>query len=376
MPDLKSINSRITNRQDCWCWQTDRKVSQDEVREIWKDKHAGINDDELLLTINKELKGIKLLLIQKHTADSQENLGFVNSVRVGILDNGDKVIIRCHPKGLKNGYFFVESLVAQKAIELNLPTYKTYHIHELQNEKDVAFQVIEKLEGIALKKWLKDYPESTEKLSYETGKSMAKFHQIKAVGFGPLDNEKAKQGKLVGLHKNLASFVRASLEKNLNSLVYYKTITKQQSEEINSLFSEDNPLLKCDKGVIVHNDFVDWNLLTDGKTITGILDFDECAIADPVFDIASWSGMTPQNRLDSFLKGYFQGKEKPANFDDKLKLISFRWVISNMSLRNSRLEYMPNDKHLQELIADGKKQLNFYINNFKITKNKNETLSQ
>lgn len=368
MKNLKLINERISDRSESWCWQTDRKISQDEVREIWSDRHAGITDDEILSAVNKEIKCRRLVEIEPRKDDAQESLGFVSSVHAGTLDNGEKVIIRCFPKGVKNGYFYVESLVAQKALELGLPAYRTYCIHELENENDFAFQVIEKIEGIAVKKWLETHSEDTQKLSYETGKTMAKFHQIEVEGFGSLDNEKAKEGKLVGLHKNIASFVRASLEKNLEALVNYKTITKEQSEKINSLFSDKNPLLKCKKGIIVHNDFVDWNLLTDGKTITGILDFDECAIADPIFDIASWSGMTPQNRLDHFLEGYFDGKSKPEHFDDKLKLISFRWVISNMSLRNSRLEYMPNDKHLQELVRDGKEQLDFYMKHFGVKK--------
>ena len=368
MINYKSINERITDRLDSWCWQTDRKISQQEVSEIWHDRHAGITDAELMLAVNKELKSSKLIGIEPRTDESQETLGFVNSVRVGVLVDGTKVIIRCHPKGIKNGYFYAESLAAKKALELGLPAFKTYAIHELHDENDFAFQVIEKIEGTALKKWLEKHPEDIQKLSYETGKMMAKFHHIEVDGFGSLDNEQAKEGKLIGLHKNLASFVRASLPKNLDSLVHYKTITKQQAEKINTLFAEDNPLLKCSSGVLIHNDFVDWNLLTDGKKITGILDFDECAAGDPTFDIASWSSMTPQYRLDSFLSGYFEGRQKPENFEDKLKLISFRWVISNMSLRNSRLEYMPGDAHLQQLVADGKTQMAFYMNHFGINK--------
>ena len=373
MIDYKSINERITDRSQSWCWQTDRRISLDEVRAIWSDRHSGITDAELLEAVNRELKKGKLVSIKPLNKDAQESLGFVNSVRVGVLENGKQVIIRCHPKGIKNGYFYTESLVASKAKALGLPAYGTLAIHDLSGDNDVAFQVIEKIEGVALKKWLEARPEDTQKLSYETGKSMAKLHKIRVEGFGSFDNEEAKKGRLVGVHKKFSGFVRGSLENNLASLVQYGTVTAAQASKINSLFSADNPLLQCEQAVVVHNDFVDWNLLTNGQEINGVLDFDECVAADPICDIASWSSMSPLSRLDSFLGGYFGNQPRPENFDDKLKLISFRWVISNMSLRNSRLEYIPDDKHLQTLVADGKQQMAFYMNHFGVSKSQGES---
>ena len=364
--NYKDINKRICDRTESWCWQTDRKISQEEVREIWQDKHRGISSKELIEKVNNELKGNKLISINEVDKNAQENLGFINSVRVGTLDNGKKVIIRCHPRGIKNGYFHVESLVAKELKNMGLPTYSTYCIHDLEDENDCAFQVIEKIEGIAVKNWLEAHPEDTMKLTYETGKMMRKMHALKVKGFGSFDNEKAKLGKLECLHNSLANFVNCGLKNNLETLVKYKTITQEQSAKILNLFSKDNPLLDCKQSVLIHNDFVDWNLLTDGNTITGILDLDECAGGAAVCDIASWSGMSSLERVEEFLKGYFEDEKPSQDFDRKLKLISFRWIISNMSLRNSRLEYMPDNKFLQSLIADGKEQMKFYMNYFNL----------
>ncbi len=208
MIDYKDINKRICDRNESWCWQTDRKISQEEVREIWQDKHRGISNEELIEKVNKSLKGDKLISINDVDKNAQENLGFINSVRVGIL---------------------------------------------------------------------------------ETGKMMRKMHGLKVKGFGSFDNEKAKLGKLECLHSSLADFVNCGLKNNLLTLVKYKTITEEQQSKILKLFSKDNLLLDCEQSVLIHNDFVDWNLLTDGNTITGILDLDECAGGEAVCDIASWS---------------------------------------------------------------------------------------
>ena len=51
-------------------------------------------------------------------------------------------------------------------------------------------------------------------------------------------------------------------------------LTKEAADKMKLLFT-DNELLNSDVSVIVHNDFADWNLLTDDNTITGIIDWDE-----------------------------------------------------------------------------------------------------
>ncbi len=363
MINLKDINIRITDRTESFFWQTDRKISQSETREIWEDKHRGITTSKLLALVNVDMSGKVTSIIEVKDKD-QTNLGFINSVRVATLQNGNNIIIRCHPKGIKNGYFYVESLVANILRKNNLPAYKTYVIHDLKDENDIAFQVIEKLPGTALKIWFESHQEDVDKLMFEAGKTLAKIHQIKVNGFGSFDNELAKQGKLIGLYNNLADFMLSGLEKNLDVLIKYNHILKSQKEGILKLF-KNSELLKCEQAVLVHNDYADWNLLTDGNKITGILDLDECCASDPLCDIACWMSMAPLDRVESFLKGYFRENNKPKDFDDKIKLYTLRYVISNMVQRSYRSEYINTD-FLKELIELGRMQITELLDYFKI----------
>jgi aminoglycoside phosphotransferase (APT) family kinase protein len=41
--------------------------------------------------------------------------------------------------------------------------------------------------------------------------------------------------------------------------------------------------------VLVHGDFVPVNVLTDGTSLTGLLDFESVRLADPLFDVAWWA---------------------------------------------------------------------------------------
>lgn len=353
--DLKEINQRISDRSECFYWQTDRKVSSEEAAMIWKDRHSAITNEELLNKINNELEEDKLAYIKAFDENAQTSLGNVNSIRVGVLESGKEVIIRCHPKGVRNGYFYAESLASQIALENELPAYKTYLIHELENESDISYQIIEKLNGNTVQFYLKEHPEMEEQLVIEIGKTMAKLHKIKTNGFGPFDNEQAKNGNLKGKHQSLKDSINAGLEENLERLVTYNILTKEIADKMKTLFN-DNELLNSDISVLIHNDFADWNLLTDSNKITGIIDWDECVGGHPIQEIACWSTFFDPERIKPFLKGYFNEVPKYDNFDEMFELMRLRYIISKMALRIKRYTY-EQTPFLKSMIEKGEKHL-------------------
>lgn len=367
MRNLNEINQRISDRTDCFYWQTDRKISAEEAAMIWKDRHSAIANEELLDKINSELKDNKLASIQTFDENAQTSLGNVNSIRVGVLESGKEVIIRCHPKGVKNGYFYVESLASQIALKNNLPAYKTYCIHELENESDISYQVIEKLDGDTVQFFLKEHPEKEEQLVVEMGKTMAKLHKIKVSGFGPFLNEQAKKGRLVGLHHSLSKAINAGLEENLERLVTYNILSKEMADKMQKLF-ENNELLQSNDSVLIHNDFADWNLLTDGNTITGIIDWDECVAGNPIEEIACWSTFFEPERIKPFLKGYFSEIPVYDNFDEMFQFMRLRYTISKMALRTKRYTY-EQTTFLKSMIEKGQQHLEelieiFHLNDY------------
>ncbi len=194
---------------------------------------------------------------------------------------------------------------------------------------------------------------------------MARLHRIKVENFGPFDNGLAQEGRLSGLHPTLATAVRAGLDFNLDVLVAQEVFTKKERGAIEELFDSGNPSLQCGQSVLVHNDFADWNLLTDGKTITGILDWDECVGGDPISDIACWSTFFPPERLTGMLHGYWQEAKKPQHFEEKFELLRLRYTISKMTLRLRRYTWQP-DASVREGIDVGKQHLNRSLRQFGI----------
>jgi Ser/Thr protein kinase RdoA (MazF antagonist) len=286
--------------------------------------------------------------------NAQTNLGNVNSVRLGKLASGKDVVIRLHPKGVLNGYFHVESCAAQKLKDAGLPGYSTLAIHDFQGGDDFSFQVIEKLPGTAVKVWLERNSHDEATLLPVMGRMMARIHRIKVHGFGPFDNNRAKQGELVGLHTTFNASLRAALPFNLEVLVQEDLLSGQQAKAIDHIFNENiGYRLSTSPPVLVHNDYADWNLLTDGHDVTGILDLDECVGGDAVSDIACWSTFFDPERLDGFLKGYWQEAQKPDDFQDRFELLRLRYVVSKMTLRIRRYNWEPSEA-IKQKIAIGK----------------------
>lgn len=352
---LNVINKRISDRSNCFYWQTDRQISAEEAAMIWKDRHSAITNEELINKINTKLNDDKLIYIEPFDENAQTSLGNVNSIRIGVLESGKRVIIRCHPKGVRNGYFYAESLASSIALENGIPAYRTYAIHDLESENDIAYQVIEQLDGNTVQFCLKEHPENEDKLVYEMGKMMARLHKIKVNGFGPFSNEQAKKGNLVGLHSSLKDSINAGLDENLERLIKYNILSQEVADKMRKLF-ENNPLLDSEISVLVHNDFADWNLLTDGNTITGVIDWDECVGGHPIQEIACWSTFFDPKRITSFLNGYFSETPKYNNFDEMFQLFRLRYTISKMALRIKRYTY-EQTPFLKGMIEKGQKHL-------------------
>ncbi len=354
--NLAEINKRIVDRSDLFYWQAERRVTEEEAAMLWKDRHSRIKNSQLIYKVNECLIDDKCVSIDDVDPKKQEANGSVNSNRVGHLQSGKKVIIRCHPYGVENGYFYVESLVANMLVQHGLPAYHTYAIHDCENENDCAFQVIERIDGTNIENFLKENPHKEPQLVYEMGRTMAQIHKIKVDGFGPFSNELAKKYILKGVHKSLYDSVLAGLDFDLQTLVKYDILTQEKAQQFKKLFENSKNLLSCKQAVLVHNDFADWNLLTDGQTVNGILDFDECVASDPVTDIACWSLFFKPERLKYFLNGYFSIAKRPDNFEEKFQLLKLRYSLSKMTLRTRRYTYEPTE-FMKNMIKVGKQSL-------------------
>lgn len=97
----------LTDRKNCFYWQTDRILSPEDYERIFLHRHE--LSDKTIVDVLKQ--GITVLpnIKQIEIIPPDENVvkGNVNIVRKVIID-GANYVVRLHPRGVKNGYFYVE----------------------------------------------------------------------------------------------------------------------------------------------------------------------------------------------------------------------------------------------------------------------------
>lgn len=142
-------------------------------------------------------------------------------------------------------------------------------------------------------------------------------------------------------------------------------MTQEIADKMKALF-DDNELLNSDVSVLIHNDFADWNLLTDSNTITGVIDWDECVGGHPIQEIACWSTFFDPERINPFLEGYFSETPKYDKFDEMFQLFRLRYTISKMALRIKRYTY-EQTSFLKGMIEKGEKHLSELSEIFSLT---------
>jgi aminoglycoside phosphotransferase (APT) family kinase protein len=365
---LKEINRQTVDRRGMFYWQVDRPTDMREFVEIFVDRHKNFNEhvvaDIIEDILNSESGETASVKVKQILGNSDYQSGSVNINRLIILSNGRELVLRMHPSGLRNGYFDVEE-AAMNAGRKVIPVPHIVTVHHGSDQDDPDFILMEKMPGRNMKNYLVTYPKHESELVRDMGRQMAALHDIEVKDFGFFDNDFArKTGKLRGIHKSFRHHVLAALSANLQVLIDAGYITQNQADKIGKLIITSD-LIEYSHPRLLHNDMADWNVLTDGKKLTAILDWDECFGGDPLADIACWSLFFMPERLRVFLEGYREVADTGSDFDARLHIYRLRYVVSKLSLRHRKLG-LQNDTIMPGLVKAGLQALKDESDFFKL----------
>lgn len=348
----------LSSRDHSFYWQTDRKISELQIKQIFLDRHSYFNEKSAKAAIEFGMKKKVIKLIPPIKS------GSINSVVKATLEDGTEVIMRMHPNGLKNGYFWAEKAMADAAQKVGVRTYKTYAIDTSKKQFPFDYMIISCEPGKNMKNSGPYEPAVDKLLIEDTGRLMALTHSVKTKKYGFFNNEIAKKtGELVGIHEVWKEHVYASLSDNLDYLICKKAISKDEREKIERVFKENDHLIECDSPRLVHNDIADWNQLTDGKKITAFIDWDEGFSGDPICDFSTYSVFFDDTRLKNLIIGYETVAKLPKDFEEKFHIYRLRYIISKLTLRTKRSMFdtseflIYNLNFAQQLLI---KELNWY----------------
>ena len=355
---IDQINRQTVDRSDMFYWQTDRPMTMKECSIIFG-KRQDVDNDDLKRYAQKALDendGYKGALIVKVQGGDKYTIGSVNVNRNFVLNDGREIVGRFHPRGIRNGYFSVESLVTDLAISNGVPAAKPVAVYYAKNSDEMDFVLFEKVHGSNMKIWLNTHPDDEEKLVIQVGITLARINQIQVDGFGFFDNDLARdKGVLRGIHSSYKEHIMAALPKNLDAIIAAGIIKQSQGDKIASLLQGTN-LTDCNEPRLIHNDLADWNTLVGGGKVTAAIDWDEAHTGDPIADIACWSLFFPKDRLGTMLSGYKQVSELPKDFEDKLHIYRLRYLVCKLALRHMKYQYLKTQMQ-KDLIEVGKESL-------------------
>lgn len=343
----------LSNRTNMFYWQTNRRISPQDQKTIFLDRKNTVSAKDTKAAIEFGMQQI-----DKNTKVTDLGnpipFGSVNNVLKATLSDKTRVVVRMHPYFVQNGYFWTEKIITDLVRSAHVPTYKTLYIDDSKHTFNFDYMIMSLVPGKPLEEMHPISDSLDKKLIEETGKFIAMFHNIKTNGFGFFKNDIAKaENRLQGQYSTFKEHIFAGIEEDFTFLTDSKVLTPKQAKNIDSVLNAHDDLLSISQGVLIHNDLADWNELSDGEHITGIMDWDESFSGDPIMDFAQWSLFYNDDRLEHLIAGYKQVKELPDGFKDKLHLFKLRYVVSKLHLRKKRAIAITDSKFLNERIKRG-----------------------
>lgn len=147
----------------------------------------------------------------------------------------------------------------------------------------------------------------------KVAKHLKQIHQIKGIGFGFLDvSEMVLHNKpsLVGVHSSWKDYILLKLKHHLDFCKEAGLITIPEYSEINNYFMSASWLDSVEPRLL-HGDSGNHNIFIQDKKVV-LIDWEDCLIGDPIFEIAYWATFHPERRWGVFFSSYFDHEWKPS----------------------------------------------------------------
>lgn len=341
----------LSNRANMFYWQVNRRISAQQDKDIFLTRHERFDEHLLRKAVVSSMTQAGYSGADREIACVEPFIarGLINTVVPVVLKSGRKIVIRMHPPEVKNGYFWVESVVTTCARSVHVPTYTCLMVDDTRTQVPFEYMIMTRERGKPVQDLWPLPSDLEERLVIQTGRIAARIHAITPKGFGFFQNSIAKdEGRLEGQYNNLRDHIEAGLEEDLGYLRDSETITTKQRKTIESLFSKHMSLCSSQQPVVIHNDIADWNELTDGVHITGMMDWDECVGGDPVMELSAYSLFFGEPRMSWFIRGYEEVR-RLGDWKEKFELFKLRYLVSKLHLRKKRATVDHSDQIMRNL---------------------------
>ena len=225
----------------------------------------------------------------------------------------------------------VEQLVTDQVAAIGVPTNRVLQVNISRQNYPFDYQIQEKIVGNELEDHFHGTQEEYDAMSYELGILIAKLGELTYEKFGKFDEQVIQKEILQGTKDNFYDYLITCLGSDLEYLRKAEILTKKQTDQVEKIFVGYKEITQVGRGVLVHHDLADHNIMFADNKITALFDWEACVVGDPVLDLAScptWRTHYP--RKEKLLAGYRSIRELPDNFQDKWDLYTLRTMLWKM----------------------------------------------
>lgn len=222
----------------------------------------------------------------------------------------------------------VEKLITNDVLTIGVPTNNVLYVDISRKDYPFDYQIEEMLQGKDIEDNFSGTQEEYDKLSFELGMLVAKIHTLAYPGFGKFDEAKALKKVLKGSKSTFFDYIITMLSSDLAYLLKVDFIDNKKLNHIKNLFEEHKNIINVSRGVLIHHDLADHNIMFEKNHITGIFDWEACVVGDPVLDLASaptWKTHYP--REEKIIEGYKTITSLPKHFQEKMNIYRLRTVL-------------------------------------------------
>lgn len=286
-------------------------------------------NEKLIPLIFKQVLGKKVVSYRRSTSWGSSHV--IYFVRLGDLK--EELVLRANtgvnpePEGVME----VERLITNQVASLGLATNEILHTDISRQHFPFDFQIQKKLRGQDPETSFAGTQKDYDRLSYQLGEYVAKYHSLEYPLFGRFDLDFAQKGQLQGTKTSFFAYLETCLADDLQKLVDFEVIASRDFERVMAYFTDRSDLINSAKGVLNHHDLADHNLMFDEQGLVGVFDWEAAVVGDPVLDLAScptWRTLYP--REEELLAGYQSVRPLPDNFEEKRSVYFLRTIIWKM----------------------------------------------
>jgi aminoglycoside phosphotransferase (APT) family kinase protein len=235
---------------------------------------------------------------------------------------------------LDDDYMVAEAVAMELARDRGVPVPDLFGFDTSLQNCPIRYQLFEWIPEECLNSYYRNETLDRTAVSRQLGRYLAALHTVALEGFGFFNTQLLQEERrIVGLSRSNREYFFTKLSDHLKHIRDNGFLQSEEIREVEQLIERFSGLLDVDQGSLVHKDIAFWNLHGTPDRITGITDWDDVVVDDPVDDLSILRCFYEDDVLRPVLEGYSEVSTLPEDFWPRFWLYMLRNMLWKVVIR-------------------------------------------